>query len=361
MKFSCETKAIADAFQLIAGVVPQRSLKPILTRAKLTVGKDAVTVEGTDLEVAARVSFPPASVEQEGCVAVPAEKMASILGDAGDEEIRFEMEKDVVTVLCKDGYYRVLGEGVDNFPPIPAFRSGGIKVNGGVLADMVRKTALAAAQERSRYSLNGVYVKLAGKKITLAATDGRRLAVREEKLEVEEQEASGIVPIKGISTIRRVVEPAGEVELFLADNMIMVKAAGTEVYSRLIEGKFPDYTKVIPSGNDKKIALAREDLLSFVRRAALLCSGESRAVKFSFEKGSLKISARAAEVGESELSLPVAYDGPAIEIDFNPDYIIDVLRMLDADEVILELKDNECAGMIRDGKTYTYVIMPLSA
>ncbi len=361
MKFSCSRAAVADAFQLVASVVPQRSLKPILTRAKLVVGKDVVTVEGTDLEVAVRTGFPPTAVEHEGSVAVPAEKMASILRDATNEEIHVEAERDVVTVLCGDGFYRVLGESVENFPPVPEFQASGVKLPGAVLADMMRKTVMAAAEERSRYSLNGLYVSFSGKKITMAATDGRRLAVREEKLKMKTEDSSGIVPIKGVATIRRVVENAEEAEISLSDNMIMVKAAGSEVYSRLIEGKFPDYQRVIPVGNDKQIAIGREDLLSLVRRAALLCSGESRAVKFCLEKDTLKLSSRTAEVGEAELSLPVSYSGQVIEIDFNPDYIADVLRALDTDEIVLELKDGECAGMIREGKKYTYVVMPLSA
>lgn len=360
MKFSCSTEVIADAFQLIAGVVPQRSLKPILTRAKLVVRDKTVTVEGTDLEIAVRTEFS-AVVEDAGSVAVPAEKMASILRDAGDEEIRIEADKDVVTVLCGDGFYRVLGESAENFPPVPEFRETGIKIAGPVLADMMKKTSMAAAEERSRYSLNGLYVSFEGKKITVAATDGRRLAVREEKLKSNGGDASGIVPLKGVATIRRVVENSDEAEIDLSDNMIMVKASGGEAYSRLIEGKFPDYERVIPVGNDKKIIINREDLLSLIRRASLLCSGDSRAVKFSFGKGELKLSSRTAEVGESELSLPVSYDGSAIEMDFNPDYIADVLRVLNTDEVTLELKDGECSGMIREGKTYTYVVMPLSA
>jgi DNA polymerase-3 subunit beta len=287
--------------------------------------------------------------------------MASILKDAGDEEIRLESDKDVVTVWCGDGFYRVLGESVENFPPVPEFKETGTKLPGAVLADMIKKTSMAAAEERSRYSLNGLYISFEGKKVTMAATDGRRLAVREEKLKSKGEDASGIVPVKGVATIRRVVENSDEAEISLSDNMVMVRASGGEVYSRLIEGKFPDYKRVIPVGNDKRIVLSREDLLSIVRRASLLCSGESRAVKFSLGKGELKFSSRTAEVGEAELSLPVSYDGPAIEIDFNPDYIADVLRVLDTDEVVLELKDGECAGMIREGKTYTYVVMPLSA
>lgn len=361
MKFSCSTGIIADAFQLVAGVVPSRSLKPILTRAKMTVREGAVTVEGTDLEVAVRTGFPPGTVEREGAVAVPAAKMASILGDARDEEIRIEAERDVVTVLCRDGFYRVLGEPVENFPPISQFQEGGVKLPGKVLGDMMKKTAMAAAEERSRYSLNGVYLSVSGKKITMAATDGRRLAVREEKLGSKAEDASGIIPLKGIATIRRVVEEAEEAELSLTENMVMVRGPGSEVYSRLIEGKFPDYERVVPSGNDNRVTLGREDLLSLVRRAAVLCSGESRAVRFSVEKDTLKISSRTAEVGEAELSIPVSYGGSAIEIDFNPDYIADVLRVLVSDEVTLELKDGECAGLIREGKQYTYVIMPLSA
>ena len=361
MKFSCERKAIADAFQLVAGVTPQRSLKPILTRAKLTVEKDSIAVEGTDLEVALRCRFAPTAVDEPSSVAVPAEKMASIMKEAADDEIRVESDGDVITVLCGDGYYRVLGEAVDNFPPIPDFSGEAVKLEGGLLGDMVRKTAFAAAEERSRYSLNGVYVALDGKKISLAATDGRRLALREEKLASQAKKISGIVPLKGISTIRRVVEGAEAVELCLTDNMIMVRTGNAEVYSRLIEGKFPDYTKVVPSGNDRRVGVERENLLSFVRRASLLCSGESRAVRVSVEKGKMKLSARAAEVGEAELTFPVSYTGAAMDIDFNPDYIIDVLRALDSDEVVLELKDSECAGMIKGGKGYTYVVMPLSA
>jgi len=361
MKFSCDRQAIAEAFQLVAGVAPQRSLKPILTRAKVTVSKDSVSVEGTDFEVALRCTLVPNSVEQEGSVAVPAEKVASILREASDSEIRLESQGDVVNILCEDGFFRVLGESAENFPPIPAVEAAPAKLGGAVVADMMRKTAFAAAEERSRYSLNGVYVSLTAKKIVMAATDGRRLAVREEKLPAKAEAVSGIVPLKGVSTIRRVVESSGDVELAMSENMIMVKAPGREVYSRLIEGKFPDYARVVPSGNDNLVEAERDALLSFIKRAALLAPADSRSVKFSVGKGALKLSSRTAEVGEAELSLPVGYQGKAFEVDFNPNYLLDVLRVIDGDKVVLELKDGECAGMIREGKGYTYVVMPLSA
>ena len=360
MKFSCDRHSIAEAFQLVAAVAPQRSLKPILTRAKLTVRKDAIEIEATDFEVAVRTSVKPSSVEREGALAVPAEKVASILRDATDEKIEAEVEAEVLTLVCRDGFYRVLGEPVDDFPPIPRFEKTNAKLKGRLLADMMRKTSFAAAEERSRYSLNGVYILLGKNTMTLAATDGRRLAVREEKLGSGVESASGIVPTKGIATIRRVVESVEDVELCLTENMIMVRGGGTEVFSRLVEGKFPDYGKVIPSGNDKKVVAEREELLGLVRRASLLAPVDSRSVNFCFERGAVKICARTAEVGEAELSLPVSYDGPALEIRFNPDYVADVLRILEADQVSLEIKDADCAGMIRDGKGYTYVIMPLS-
>jgi DNA polymerase-3 subunit beta len=360
MKFTCDRKELAEAFQLVAGVAPQRSLKPILTRAKITAKKDALSVEGTDFEVAVRCVLAPISVDAPGQVAVPAEKVASILREAGDDEIRFEMKGNVVSVLCSDGYFRVLGEAADNFPPIPDFESATAQLGGVVLADMMKKTAFAAAEERSRYSLNGVYVSLSGKKIVLAATDGRRLAVREEKLADKVESVSGIVPLKGVSTMRRVVEAAGDVEMAMSENMVMVRAGGREVFSRLIEGKFPDYARVVPAGNDNHVEAEREALRTFIKRAALLSPADSRSVRFSVEKDALKLSARTAEVGEAELSLPVSYGGKSFEVDFNPNYLLDVLRTIDSDRVVLELKDGECAGMIREGKSYTYVVMPLS-
>lgn len=195
----------------------------------------------------------------------------------------------------------------------------------------------------------------------MAATDGRRLAIREEKLSKETDEISGIVPLKGIAAIKRIAEGTEFVDMCLTENSIMVRTETAEVYSRLIEGKFPDCTKVIPSGNDRKIEVGRQELLSFIRRAALLCSGESRAVKFSVEKDSMKLSSRTAEIGEAELSFPVSYSGDAMDIDFNPDYIVDMLRVLDTEKIVLALKNSECAGMIKDGKNYTYVVMPLNA
>ncbi|MFC1671963.1 hypothetical protein ACFL01_02385, partial [Planctomycetota bacterium] len=160
MKFTCDRKALAEAFQLVAAVAPQRSLKPILTRAKITVDKDSIAVEGTDFEVAVRCTLAPTSVEKTGSVAVPAEKVASILREASDDEIRLETKGEVMSILCADGFFRVLGESADNFPPIPVFEKVAAKLGGAVLADMMKKTAFAAAEERSRYSLNGVYVSL---------------------------------------------------------------------------------------------------------------------------------------------------------------------------------------------------------
>lgn len=355
--FTCNTKKLADAFRLASSVAPKTSLKPILLCAKMSVSESKLTLEATDLELFVKTKV---SIEStwSGTVTVSASKMSSILQTITDEEVRIDIEESSLLLTCKNGFYRLLIENAENFPPVPEVKSPAIKIDGDVLTDLLNKITPSVAEDKSRYSINGVYLSIKGRRLTAAATDGKQLSVAEGDIENNTETWSGIVPSEGIRLLKCIAKK--EVRLLTSQNVLAAKASGTEVYIRLIDGKFPDYKKVIPTENNRKLTVNRQELLTAIENVSILCYGDSREIRFSFTKNKLNLSSRTQDVGEAELSMKVSWNSPEMEIGFAPHLLADALRVLGSEEITLELKDGESALMIREGKGYTYVLMPLS-
>ncbi|MBI2901615.1 MAG: DNA polymerase III subunit beta [Planctomycetes bacterium] len=368
MKIKCSRVALHEAFSVAAMVVPQRTTIPAITNVKLSAlqqGKAGGCVElaCTDLEFGLTYRVP-AEVKDEGTVVLPVARMAGILRESGDEEISIDSDGPLAHVRTSDSDFKVVGIDPAYFPTIPAFEDrGAVQIAIADLGDMIRKTQFAVSTEAVRYALTGQLLELRGKEIRVVASDGKRLAFIKNRAsgKGEGKDVRVIVPTKTMNLLDKVFSDEDEtVALNVEETQIRFRTKRAVIFSRLIEGNFPDYDAVIPTDRDKKIPLEREKFLSAVRKASLMTTDKARAVKFDFRKGKLILFTRAQDVGEARVEMPIAYSGEEIDVVFNPDYVADFLKASGEEAVELQLKDKTTAGLFRSGKEYLYVLMPLT-
>jgi DNA polymerase-3 subunit beta len=254
----------------------------------------------------------------------------------------------------------------DEFPPLPKFKEEKkITLPQETLRGMLKKTSFAISTDESRYVLNGIYLSLKEHKLTMVATDGRRLALVDEEVDISENsQGEFIVPAKAVNELNRLLHDKGEVEIHYAENQASFtlkeeKGSSVLIVSKLIEGNYPNYRQVIPSETKERVTLVREEFLHALRRAEIMTSEKSNSVKLSFGKNRLEITANSPEVGEAKETLAVNYKGPDMAIAFNPKYMIDPLNSLANDEVFLELIDELSPGVLKINGPFLYVVMPM--
>jgi DNA polymerase-3 subunit beta len=230
---------------------------------------------------------------------------------------------------------------------------------------MLKRTSFAVSTDETRYVLNGIFVSFKDHKVTLVATDGRRLALMDEEADVNgENQTEFIVPTKAIAELNRLLQDKGGVEIRYTDNQAAFDLKGGEgievrVITKLVEGNYPNFKQVIPAESGERISLVREELLQALRRAEIMTSEKSNSVKLTFSKNNLSITANTPEVGEARESMAINYKGKDLAIAFNPGYLMDPLKALDNDEVFLELTDELSPGVLKINGPFLYVIMPM--
>ncbi len=368
MKIKCSRSQLHEAFSIAAMVVPQRTTIPAITNVKLSAvqeGKSGGYVElaCTDLEFGLTYRLP-AEMKEEGVVVLPAARMSGILRESGDDEVAVDSDGHLAHVKTSDSEFKVVGIDPADFPTIPAFEDrGAVQIPTAELGDMIRKTQFAVSTEAVRYALTGQLFEVRGKEVRIVASDGKRLAYIKTRASAksEGKDVRVIVPTKTMNLLDKVFAEEDEtVALNVEETQIRFRTKRAVIFSRLIEGNFPDYDTVIPTDRDKKIPLEREKLLSAVRKATLMTTDKTRAVKFDFRKGKLVLFTRAQDVGEARVEMAVPYSGEELDIVFNPDYVADYLKASTDATVELQLKDRSSAGVFRSGKDYLYVLMPLT-
>jgi DNA polymerase-3 subunit beta len=230
----------------------------------------------------------------------------------------------------------------------------------GVFKEMLRKTAYAASTDETRYVLNGVFLSFRDAKLTMVATDGRRLSLVEHEVEFPaEAEADMILPSKAVSELVHTLNDEGELKIYAKENQVMFQFGNAFVTSKLIDGTYPNYRQVIPAQCEERIAVDRESLLTALKRVALLITEKSGATKLSFGKNNLVITLNTPEVGEVRETVPIKYTGKEVAVAFNPEFMMAPLRNLESDEVYLELTDELSPGVIKCDIPFLYVLMPM--
>jgi len=362
MKVICDRAALAEALNLAGGVVVSRTPKPVLTCVKLSAEGGALTLAATDLEVALHRTIDQVETQEDGEALVSADKLTAIVRESSDPTLTLETEGDTTHVRGADSHYKIFGYPPSEFPPVKPFDGeADYTIGAGSLDELISKTLFATARENSRYAINGVLVEREGKHLTMVATDGRRLAFARGAAGGDGEGQSVIIPTKALNLIGRLLDdPGEEVRVKVTENQAVFATEAATLTTNLVEGNFPPYKDVIPKDQDRKATFATDKLASAVRRAALLTNEESKGVKLAFSAEQLVLSSRAPEMGEAEVNVPVeSYTGEAVEIGFNPQFLTDVLKVVDADEVSIELKSPDKPGVIKTGPDFLYVLMPI--
>jgi DNA polymerase-3 subunit beta len=363
MKIRCNRQNLAEAFSIASMALPTRSPLPILSNVKVEAVEGKLELLAQDGEMGVRYTVAAAQVLEPGSVVLPAGKVGAILREGPDETISIELDGHLANIVGADSHFKVVGTDPTDYPEMPEFDpKHATEVPCADLHGMVRKTSFAAAHEVTRYALNGILFTLKGTDFRLVASDGKRLAmIRRKNDKAPKGDVRIIVPVKALTLLERVVGKEDErVGMNLLENEIRFRTSQATIFSRLVEGNFPDYEAVIPSDCDKKLTLKTADILSAMKQADLLASEKGKAMRLSLKEGKMTLLTRGSEQGESTIERAVAYSGPAFDVVFNPEFFIDCLRVIEEEEVDLELKDKSSPAVIRVGKDYLYLVMPLT-
>jgi DNA polymerase III subunit beta len=361
MKFSVSKDKLLEGLSIVQNVVSTRTTLPILSNVLLQASEGEIRLTTTDLDVGVRGSVE-AQVERSGATTLPARRLFSIVRELPAAEIYVDVDsKNLASIRSGPSYFKILGLPEEEFPPLPRFDDAKIfTIAQKDLKDGLKKTSYAISTDETRYVLNGTLFSFKDNKLTLVATDGRRLALVDLELEFpRSQEIDVIVPTKAVTELQRLVKDEGDVKVSIGENQLAFEINQTLLVSKLIEGNYPNYRQVIPSEAKERITLERETLLNAVRRVALLASEKSNSVKLSFSKGNIDIVATTPEVGEARESLAVMYKGREFSIAFNPEFLMAPLRNLSTDEVYLDLIDEMSPGVIKIAGPFLYVLMPM--
>src|SRR4051812_37607873 len=365
MKVICNRGALLEALSVAGNVVATRTPKPVLQCVKLTATDDKLTIAATDLEVAIRFSDSQVQIEQPGETLLPADKFRDIVRESLDDTLSIEVTGDNANIKGHDSHFKIFTQKVSDFPPVPDFEGeADFEIPGGILKQLIGQTLFAAAKESSRYAYNGVLVVAKGKKIHLVSTDGRRLAMAKGDLTTDRMGKDGkrgIVPSKALQLLDKLIDdPEESVGVQLKENQVIFHTSSATLTSNLVEGQFPPYEDVIPKDADKHMTASTADFLSAVRRAALLTTEESKGVRMAFGKKGLVLTSRSPESGEARVDFPAKFEGPDVEIGFNPTFLADALGVVDTDEVAFELTAPNRPGLLKGGQNFLYVIMPVN-
>jgi DNA polymerase-3 subunit beta len=364
MKFTITRDNLQQGLAAVGASIPTRTTLPVLSNILIEAGDDGVQMSGTDLDIAVTLRVP-ADVEEPGAITVPAKKLQELARELPEAPARITTAGERFELVCGKATFRLNGMPRDEFPTFPQvdFESSWT-IGGELISEMIARTSFAVSTEESRPILNGVLWQLAEGEMRMVATNGHRLA----KLSVP-AEASGaphadlIVPPKALAQVQRLFDEGDDIEVARSENHLGFRRNGTQIYTRLIEGPYPNYEQVIPKDNDR-IAIADKDTLTrALRRMAVVASEQTHRVRLAFAGPALRLSVETPDLGDAHEEIEVSYDGEALDIGFNANYLLEVLRFMPTDEVKLSFKAPERAATIEpvdetEGD-YLCLIMPL--
>lgn len=369
MKVICNRGALLEALTVTGNVVPARSTMPVLQCVKVTAAEDRLTVAATDRESSIRYTDSQVQIEQAGEALLPADKFRDIVRESVDDTLSIEVSgaegSGTASIRGQDSHFKIFTQKASEFPPVPDFEGeADFVLPGGLLKRLISQTVFAISKDEQRYVFKGVLFVVKGKKLDLISTDGRRLAQAKGDLISDRLGKDGgkaIVPAKALTLIDKLVDdPEEPVEFQLRENQVVFHTAHATLTSNLVEGQFPPYEDVIPKDTDKKMTAATADFLGAIRRAALLTTEESKGVRFQFSKKGLVLQSRSPEAGEATINFPCKYEGADMEIGFNHTFLTDALKVVDSDEITLELTAPNRPGLVKGGPNFLYVIMPVN-
>jgi DNA polymerase-3 subunit beta len=366
MKLTITREQLQEGLVAVAASVPAKTTLPILSNILLEATRDGIRLSGTDLDIAVSTTVS-ASVDQEGAITLPARKLVEIVRELPSAAIRLTASGEQrVTIECGRSKFRLLGLPREEFPAFPAVKfDGGWRASSKDLQKLIAHVAFAASTEESRPILNGVLWELRPERMRMVATNGHRLARMDVPTTAGgSANADLIVPPKALEQIRRLFGADEDVEIARSENHLGFRSATTQVYTRLIEGPYPNYEQVIPRENDKAATADKAAFTSALRRMSIVASDQTHRIRMAFANGSCKLSVQTPDLGEAQEEITVSYEGDPLEIGFNASYLLEILKYIPTDEVRMTFKAPERAATCEpvgwdDPASYLTLVMPL--
>ena len=358
---------LMSGIQTVLNVVPPKTTLPILSNLLLETEEDTLRIGATDLDLSI-VTKLPAQITEAGAITVPARKFAEMVRELPDAPVDIEVDGVKVVIRCERGVFRLIGVDKDDFPTLPDIQSEQtISVPASVLQRLIRKTIFSVSTDETRPGLGGAYCQIDNGQILMVTTDGHRLAKVSVQSDIVETITDGIIiPPKALNNLARLIGDS-EVppQITIGENHIVFELEQSTLYSRLIESTFPDYDKVIPTGNSKTLTVNRDALQSAVRRVAVLSNATTRQIRFSIQPGFIELSASSHDIGgEAKEEMPAGYEGEPLDTAYDYRYILDVMERIECEDVVFMLDTPVSAGLIvpseqTEGEDYVCLVMPL--
>jgi DNA polymerase-3 subunit beta len=367
MKIRIPRQDLLDAVNKVKTVVSAKSALPILSHILMEASGSSVRLAATDLKVSIECTVD-CTVEEPGSMTVSSQRLASILSELPEGDILLELgDNNVINLECGKIQTKLFSMSPDEFPPIRTFEGvEPLVLEEKLLKKLFSKTSFAICTDQSRYNLTGLLFELSDGKLTVVATDGRRMSLYAEKEGIPEGiDLKVIIPGKMVNELERLLGDEGEVQILIDETQAAFRFGTIRLVTALIEGNFPNYDMVIPKKHDKEARVSTGQFLEAVRRTRTMTNEKFNSVRFNLADDTMVLRVVTPEVGEYREEMPVSFNGSNMEVAFNPDFIQDVLRRMDSEEVSFVLKDATSPGLIRplaDGEkaaTYINVIMPI--
>ena len=359
-----------EALQHVSRVVSGRTTLPILSNVLLEAAGDKLRMVAYDMEIGAQSAIP-VEIETEGALTVPARMLGDVVAGLPDAtgEMRSE-DRSILELVCGRSQYAIHGLPAEEYPSLPEVSGEiGFSISQAAMRDLIRSTIFAASTDETRAILTGVLLKGDRGGVKMVATDSYRLAVKtapESSLKAQQgkEEWQLIVPARALQELNRLLDPADEetpVRVNASEQQVRFEVGLYILISRLIEGQFPNYERVIPAEADRRIRVKREDLAGAIRRAAIVARAEASKLVFRTQEGVLTITAESGDVGRAREELAAEVEGEELEIAFNAEYLSDVLGVMGSDTVVWELTGSLSQGLLKgaDDPDYLYVVMPM--
>ncbi len=363
MKFSATREQLLLPLQSVIGVVERRQTMPVLSNVLLAARNDRLSITGTDLEVEL-VASSDVSVQQPGEITVPGRKLLDICRALAEQaKVTLSTEGERVTIRAGKSRFALSSLPAAEFPVVEEINEQqALTISQAEFRRLIDKTQFSMAQQDVRYYLNGLLLETDGKVLRAVATDGHRLALCEATLEAKAKSNQQVIlPRKGVLELQRLLGNEGTIEFSIGSNHVRGTIGDVRFTSKLIDGRFPEYGRVIPPNPARMVEADRDALRQALQRTAILSNEKYRGIRLNLKQDLITIQAHNPEQEEAEDQLEVSYSGDPIEIGFNVNYLLDALGAVDSDKVIVALTDGNSSCIVREPGTPSarYVVMPM--
>ncbi len=369
MKFSIPRQSLDKAIQRVLAVVSPKTTLPVLANVLLEANEKEkkIFLTATDLDMTVTTGVA-ATVEKGGSVTLPAKRFAEIVRELGDTDVALSAEGEEIAIKAGKSKFKIVGIPTEEFPSLPkSERASAFSVDAGTLARMVDKVSFCTSKDETRPSLNGAIWEFAADNMGMTATDGHRLATFKTSGDFKALAGKNmIVPPKALGHAVRIISAEGDdsVSVSVHENHVAFFIGSTTINSRLLEGPFPNYRQVIPKDNDKELVLKRESLMSAVRRVAVLADSLTHQVRMTLTKKKVELVVSTPDVGEAREEVPGTFNAESLEVGYNANYLLDVLKHMDSENIRFMLGSAVGAAIVSaveetEGEEYVCLLMPL--